>query len=222
MDRVKSAGKVDFSEALRPWLDLRALFRAAEGPSSSAELQGTPIQIDKAEQRQRIVLQVRSLVVQQEIAPRLTPSVSHVLGTLETLASAIPVLPDMASLRLDVIAIDPYELPFHELAARVKETLTVPHSFMASATDVSVAFDCQLDNEHVRHMQIGPMMPAQLNEQFLAFRRENLPEQFLFVSLGTTIARRQPFELASLKDETEEFEAWAEATATEIAAMVRG
>lgn len=221
MDCVKTAGKVDFTDALRPWLDLRALIRASEGPASSAELQGTPIQIDKVEQRQRIVLQVRSLVVQQEALAGVTPSIADVLGTMEKLARAVPIS-DMASLRLDIFSIDPYELPFHELVARVKGKLTVPHPFFVGATDISVAVDCQLGDDLQRHIQIGPMMPAQLNQQFLAFRRDNLPEQFLFVSLGTTIVHSQPFALESLRDRTEEFEAWASETASEIAAVVRG
>jgi hypothetical protein len=219
MIRVKAVLKVDFAEALRPWLDLRELIRAGEA-SEKPELQGPPIVVSRVEQKQRIVLQVRAVSVEQEADPGAEPDTKRMIDSFRRLGAVLP-MPPVASARVEYLALDPYDLPFHELVARVKETLLCVNSLAATATDVSVVTDEQVDEETIRHVQVGPMLPAQLNQQFLVFRREDVPAQFLYVSAARTVTHRTDFSVEALEAQVAECDGWAAATAAEVSAIVR-
>jgi hypothetical protein len=216
---VKAVLKLEFAEAFRPWLDLRGLVRAAQG-TDTGELQGPPIVIARPEKGQRMVLNVRAIAIEQEAPAGTALQTKPALDALEALSATLP-FPDVVVFRVDFLAIDAYELPFHELVAKVKQTLLCSNPFAATATDVSVAMDEQMDAESVRHLQVGPMLPAQMNEQYLMMPREDLPAQFLFVSAARTVRRRTAFSIQELRAEVTEFDDWAAKAAAGVCEIVR-
>jgi hypothetical protein len=217
--RVKVVLRLEFVEAFRPWLDLRNLIRAGQG-TDAGELQGPPIVIAKQEQARRVVLNVRGVVVEQEARAGSDLQPKLALDQLSTLSDPFP-FPDVALLRVDLLAIDPYELPFHELVAKVKQAMLCGNPLTAASTDLSVVMDEQIDADTTRHLQIGPMLPAQLNEQFLMIPRTDLPQQFLFVSTALTVRRRMAFSIEALRAVVAEFEETAAATAAGVSEIVR-
>lgn len=181
MDIVRTFFEVQFSEGLRPWLELRGLLRVA-GENPSAEIQGQPIFVDRAQRKERVVLQVRALGLFQEAVHSVDASLTNPLNLLQQAHSASP-FPGISQLRYDVLAIEPYSLPFHELVALMKRAFLRPTPITEVADDLGLSFD-QHDGNVVKHIQIGPMAPDQLRSAYLVFQREELPPQFLFVSLG--------------------------------------
>jgi hypothetical protein len=88
--------------------------------------------------------------------------------------------------------IEPFALPFHELVARVKAACFQPSDLVAAAADVGLSLDERV-GDATRHRQIGPMEPRQLNENFLQFKRDDLPPAFLFLGMGESRASMRPY-----------------------------
>lgn len=219
MVRVKAFVRIEFAEALRPWLDIRALLRAGQG-SDSGEVQGEAVIINKPDRHQRISLLVRALSVEQETGPGSELTVEPALETIRMMSAAFP-FPDVASVKIEFLAIDPYELPFHELAAQVKRTMLSASPLFAGVTDISVVTDETTGEGIMNHWQIGPMRPAQLNQQYLAFARTDMPEQFLFISVSREEQCRTPLDMGALREEVAACDHWAASVAESIAAAVR-
>jgi hypothetical protein len=157
----------------------------------TAEIQGQPLVVTRDQEKMRFVLQVRALIVELEGPTPLrdiTPALIRILGEIHQ-ASPIPET-DFA--RLDLLFIEPYALPLHELVLKVKTTYFQPMELISSATDVGFSVDEQV-GDTIRHRQIGPMEPAQLNEQYLNFKRDDLPRAFLFLSMGHSSSAVRPF-----------------------------
>jgi hypothetical protein len=195
MDLVKAVLRIDFSEALHPWLDLRRLVRAATG-DQSIEIQGQQMNVDRAGQHQRVVLEVRALTIHQEHQPTLDAGAEAVLAEVVRIHEAFP-LPSIRSMRFDAFFIEAYPLPFHELVARFRESFIQTVPITAAASDIGLLLDYRL-GQVVQHLQLGPMAPAQLQAAFLIWPRDRLPEQFLYVSAGYEEEREMPFDRGDL------------------------
>jgi hypothetical protein len=196
---------LEFAEAFRPWLDLRGILRASSG-NPTAEIQGQPITVDLAEQHRRVVIEVRALTFHQEGQLTLPLSVEAVLRAAAAIDQSLP-LPTMNSLRLDALYIEPFPMPFHDLVARFKEVFARPNAISDTAVDVGMSFDYQ-DGDVRRHIQVGPMLPAQLRTEFLIWPREPIPLQFFFISLGYEIKREMPFDRDALSEILETAAQW--------------
>ena len=216
---VKAALRVDFSEAMHPWIEIRDTIRIAQG-KADVELQGPPIVAVRADRHQRVTLQVRGLAVEQEGRDAGDGAFSRIFETVQQIAAQTR-LPSVAAVRFDQLTIDPFELPFAELVAHLKALLLVPHPLVNRATDVQVATDEQVDDQTMNHIQIGPMRPAQLNADILAIRREKLPDQFVFVMTGRTRRFPAPLSIEDLKTLADPFVQWSRAQTDEILATVR-
>jgi hypothetical protein len=219
VERVKAVANFGFADAIRPWLELRGMLRWAQG-NSEGEIRGQSVVSPNEQARQRITLQVRAFQVEQEPGPNIEASLDRVVDALRSFPD-LSLLPTLATLRFDLQFIDPYGLPFHELVARIKEVLLAPIDLAVAATDIQVVLDEAIDGGATNHHQIGPMTPDQLNTQLLAYRRTDLPAQFLFVGLGRTITNPGAFSLDVIADLGAEFSEWAGGRAESIAALVR-
>lgn len=61
--------------------------------------------------------------------------------------------------------------------------LISPKKFMRGTYDSSVVLDSRVD-DFILHHQSGPMMQKQLSEQYLGFKRANLPKELIFLIIS--------------------------------------
>ena len=101
MNVVKATVALDFAEAFKPWLELRAQIRAMR-ENQGAEIQGQPIQVDRAKQRRPIRVQVRGVRVDGKRFRSGAAAFAEVIGTLKELDEALP-FPDSETIRFDVV-----------------------------------------------------------------------------------------------------------------------
>ena len=221
MDLVTVVLRLEFVEAMRPWLELRDLFRVA-GEQQTAEIQGQPVVVLRQQRKERITLQIRGLVFEQETAKSLVQAVGQSLALVDQLNQVSPI-PRLRFTRLDAMFVEAYQLPFHELLARTKEEFFRPQALVSAATDIGLTLDIA-DGDETNHMQIGPMMPPQLQADFLVFPRDRLPAQFLFISLGRsrTIADGYPYERDVLEIFLKQTTQWQSTESQAIAASIAG
>jgi hypothetical protein len=197
VDFLKSTFRIEFTEAIRPWLDLRGIFRAFSG-NPSLEIQGQPITVDRAEKHHRLILEVRGVTLHQEGRRSLRDSADEAVRTITAIDEVLP-LPIISSVRFDALFIEGYPLPFHDLVARFKGTFIQPSPIGDPAVDIGLSLDYQ-DGDVVRHIQLGPMEPLQLKSTFLIWPSERLPDQFLFISLGYEHKREMRFDRQEVTD----------------------
>lgn len=190
VDLVKSVLRIDFKEAFRPWLDLRSFLRVI-GENPTVELQGQPIVVDRGAKKERIVLEVRGLRIEQEASSSLSDSTSKAISLLKSVNETLG-LPTIASLRYDAMFIEQYPLPFHELVAVFKDRFFRQNPLTETSTDVGLSLD-QHEGDITRHTQIGPMEPEQLQLVYLVWPRQHMPSQFAFLSLGVSQKREFPY-----------------------------
>lgn len=218
MQTVKSIVRVDFAEASRPWLDLRALFRVAQG-KETAEVQSQPLVFLREADRQRVFLQMKALIVECEREAPTLESLMSAISTVRDLEAAVPFA-DATLIRFEVYRIDAFELPLRELTARIKDHFIKPTPFLPAATDLQVVLEETDPDGMTSHLQIGPMEPEQLNGQVLAYARTGLPDQFLFLGLAQTHASHGKIDATALEEMASRFTMWAEKTSSDVAAFV--
>jgi hypothetical protein len=214
MDLVKTILRLDLAEPLSPWLELRALFRMA-GEDASAELQGQPVIVARQQKRQRVIIQVRSVSLEDEGARNIDEALTRTAEFTRDVNSASE-LPELRSFRFDAMFIEPFSLPFHELVARMKLQFFRAQELVDSATDIEMSLDFREDT-YSKHLQLGPMMPGQLQETYLAFPRERLPAQFLFVSLARSRTAPLTFDQVEMEEFLNQTAPWQVQTARTIA-----
>jgi hypothetical protein len=216
---VKASIRLEFSEALQPWLELRALLRSAEG-NDTRELQNQPFIVLREPERQRVTFTVRAASVECEADLPLREMLRSAVTTVDAMNAAVP-FPALATLRVDTILLDGFELPFHELNARMKERFLRPSRLSTAATDLQVTVDESVGDGVTNHIQVGPMDPAQLNRMILAFARQKLPDPFLFMALSRTWAPGPEYGVETVNGLLSEYATWVEATSNELAQFVR-
>ncbi len=145
MDVVKVSAVLGFAEATRPWLDLRTVFRWAQS-NEAAEIQGQAVTFLDEAKRQRVNIQVRALSVEQEGNAGTDAGMDGVVAKFQTFPDT-SLLGPLATVRFDMAQIEPIELPFHELNARIKESFYAPTPLTAAATDVQIVLDEAIDEE---------------------------------------------------------------------------
>jgi hypothetical protein len=213
VDLVKTVMRLDFVEALRPWLELRGLFRVA-GEDPNAEIQGSALSVMRQSKKQRLTMNVRGVVFEHESANSLESAITESLDLARELNDASP-LPRVGHLRFDAIFIESFPLPFHELVAQTKKYFFHANDIVNAATDIGVTLDTN-DGELTRHRQIGPMLPEQLQTQFLAFPKEKLPSQFLFMGLAHSRTVEKPYDAADLRNFLNQAAEWQMSNAQEF------
>lgn len=181
MDIVKTTLALQFSEAFRPWLDLRSVIRLLS-ENQTAEIQGQPVVVTRGKKQERITFQARGISLEQEAVKSVGSDYATSLVLLNQIDNVFG-LPAISQVRHDVIAIEPFPVPFYELVTLLKRLYIQPSPIFASADDIGLSFD-EHQGDTVKHVQIGPMIPEQLRSTYLAFSNDKLPDQFVFISLG--------------------------------------
>jgi hypothetical protein len=172
---------LEFAEALRPWLEVRGLFRVASG-DETAELKGETTYFDNEDKRQRIGFQMRGFSFEQE-GPKTIESV--VQGALLAFAELndVSTFPAIERVRINSIYIKPFETSYREVCRILQRTYFEDSALIERATDFSVTIE-QDEGHLIKSIQIEPMGPQQLQETFLRWERDPIPEQFLFMGIG--------------------------------------
>jgi len=219
VDLIKTVVGLEFSEPTHPWLEMREIMRVAGG-NPKVELRADPLVLDQPEKRQRLVLAVRSLMLEQQLPASADQSVAQALEVIGRLNDASK-FPPMEQMRHDSVFIEPYPLPFHELVVFLKERFLRSNAIVDSATDIGLVFD-EHEGGIVKHMQIGPMEAEQLRREYLQWPEEGIPDTFLFIGLGYVFKRGAPYEVASLREFLQSALAWQVSRAEAIVSSLRG
>lgn len=180
MELTKAVLGLRFSEAFNAWLEMRNTVRTL-GENPSAEIEGAPMIMDVKDKRQRVVLHIRGLDFIQEGVNSLEDSIRVAVDKLVKLNNASK-LPDINQIWYESVLIEPYALPFHELLLLMKDRLLQPNVVVDPSTDIGLIFD-QTEGDVLKHFQTGPMRKKQLVEIYLAYGRDKLPDNFIFLSL---------------------------------------
>jgi len=219
VDLIKTVVRLEFSEPTRPWLEMREILRVAGG-NPTVELQASPMVLDQPEKRQRLVLAVRTLVLEQELPASADQSLDQALEMIRRLNDASN-LPSVKQIRHDSVFIEPYPLPLHELVVFLKERFLRSNPTVESATDIGLTFD-QHEDEVVKRMQIGPMDAEQLRQEVLRWPEEGIPDTFLFLGLAYESNREAPYTLEALREFMENAITWQASQVEAILSSLRG
>lgn len=208
MNLVKSVLRVNFGEATGPWVALRALLRAATS-DPKLEMQAAPLILERKDERMRIVLEVRGVALEHETDGPLAKAVVAARSMMVQLNEA-SAFPDLRSVRYDVIFIEPFARPFHELVEHMKGKFLKQTRIADMSSDIGLVFD-QQDNDLLKHTNIGPMDRAQLTSQFLKWAKEGeIPDTFVFLNFGYALTQKVPFSEEALGSFLNEAAEWQE------------
>ncbi len=180
MELVKTILRLRFSEAISPWLEMRSIIRGV-GENPSAEIAGAPLVMELKDKKQRVVLQVKAFEFIQEGMKSIEDSIDIAVDKLVKSNSASK-LPNIDQVSYESIFIEPYAVPFHELLLLMKNRFLRPIALVDSTTDVGLMFD-QIEDDVFKHYQIGPMVKEQLLKMYLHYGRDQVPDNFVFLSL---------------------------------------
>ena len=181
VELVRTVIRLEFAEALRPWQEVRGLFRVASG-NESAELKGETTHFENEENRQRIGFQMRGFSFEQEGDKTIEVVVHNALQAFSELNN-VSTFPTLVRVRIDSIYIEPFELSFREFCLHFRRTFLKDTELIGGATDLGLTID--QDEGHVsRHVQLGPMELGQLQTTYLRWEKDSIPDRFLFMGLG--------------------------------------
>ena len=218
VDLVKTTVRLGFAEALRPWLEVRQLFRVASG-NENVELQGESTYVEREQEKQRFRFQTRALSFEQEGDLTGETVIQTALEKFADFNSVSP-LPTLERVRIDSLFIEPFELPFQELRSLIGQTYLQPNSLAEQATDIAVILE-QEQGHVAKFMEVGPMEPKQLQETYLHWQKDSIPEQFVFIGLGYQWNVEMEFNIQELHDVLVEAQAWQESTVQLILSDIR-
>lgn len=193
---VRDALSIHFAEATRPWLELRDLLRVATS-QPTAEMQASPLVLDRADDKMRIILSIRAVGVERETGAPLAQAIKDVRSIIVELDRASP-FPPIDAIRYDVVAIEPFDMPFHELVTLMKGYYLKPTRIAEGSSDIALVFD-QREDGLLKHLSIGPMDKAQLTTDVLKWPRENLPETFIYINVAYESTDQMGFAEDALK-----------------------
>ena len=180
MELVKSTVVLQFSEAINPWVEMRSIIRNV-GETPSAEIEGSPVIIDLKNKKQRVVLHIRSFEFTQEEIDSIEDSINGAVDKLIK-SNSSSKLPQIKQLSYESSFIEPYAVPFHELLILMKKRFLQPSALVDPTTDIGLIFD-QIEGDVFKHYQIGPMGKEQLLKMYLHYKRDQVPDNFVFLSL---------------------------------------
>ena len=181
VELVRTVIRLEFAEALRPWLEVRGLFRVASG-DETVELKGETTHFENEENRQRIGFQMRGFSFEQEGNRTNDLVAQNALQTFSKL-NGVSRFPMLERVRIDTMFIESYELSIRELCSMFRRTFLQESALVQQATDLGVTID-QEEGHVSRHIQLGPMESEQLQASFLRWERDSIPDRFLFMGLG--------------------------------------
>ena len=209
-DLARTTIQLEFAEALRPWLEVRDLFRIASG-DEGIELQGEATYVERQQNKQRVGFHVRALSFEEEGGGTGEAAIENALRTFSEL-NARSRLPELQRVGMNAVLIEPYDLTFAELRSLVRQAYFQPTTLAEQATDIGVTFE--QDEGHVReYIRLGPMEPSQLQESYLHFPKDSIPEVFAFIGLGYQWNVEMEFSTQELQEVLDGARVWQESTA---------
>src|SRR6266487_2104156 len=179
MRQVKSVFAIQFDTAMNAWLEMRSLLRVASA-SPDAEIQAAPLVIDRAEEKKRIVVQVRAIAFEHEFPATADMALSEIRSLMVEFGEIVS-LPQIRSIKHDFIFIEPFSIPFHELVSLIKLRFLVATRATAAASDVAIFLDTR-DDEGMKSIHLGPMDRVQLQGEVLRWPADDLPDTFAFMN----------------------------------------
>lgn len=205
MELVRTILRLQLSEAFNSWVEMRSIIReAAESPS--AEIQGAAIVIDVKDKKQRIVLHVKAIELEQEGVSSVEDGMAVELEKVAKV-NDVSKLPEVSQVWHEAIFIEPYALPFHEILILIKNRFLKESELVDVSTDVGLVLD-QVEGDVTKHFQVGPMAREQLISMFLKWPKDDLPDNFVFVSVKYQQDKAFVFEREYLKKFLEEASEW--------------
>jgi hypothetical protein len=209
MELVKAVLRLSLSAAFNPWVEIRGIIRELGG-EPKAEIEGPPVIMDLKEKekgkRRRVVLHVKAIEFQEEGVISLEENTAAALDKMAQ-GNKVSKFPDVKRVWHEVIYIEPYALPFHELLILVKNRFIKASELASASTDVGIIFD-QAEGDILKHYQFGPMAKEQLLSMFLNWPRDDLPDNFVFLGLRYEQNRAFTFEREYLKRFLEAANEW--------------
>lgn len=181
VELVRTVIRLEFAEPLQPWLEVRGLFRVASG-NENVELKGESTYFENEENWQRIGFQMRGFSFEQEGDRTNEMVLQNALQAFSEL-NDVSSFPTIEKVRVDSMYIDPYGLSFRELCSDFQRAYLQNTALIEHATDLGLTFE-QDEGHVIRHVQLGPMEPKELQTNFLRWERESTPDLFLFMGLG--------------------------------------
>lgn len=206
---VKTIIRLEFEEALRPWLEARDLFRVASA-DENFELKGEPHYFEHEDRKQRVGFNMREVSFEQEGNATSEAAIRNALDTFSKL-HAVSHLPVAQKVEMNSAYVEPSELSFDELRTLIREAYLQPTELARLATDIGVRLE--IDEGHrVKNVELGPMAPRQLQEKYLCWSLDDLPGNFLFLGLSSSWNVETYFSPQELQSVLEEAQAWQEST----------
>jgi hypothetical protein len=219
MELVKTILYLSLSEAFNPWLQVRSMIREL-GENPSAEIQGPPLIIDKKEKKERLVLHMKAVELEQEGVGLIEENTEIALNKI-TKVNEVSKIAEVKSVWHEARYIEPFDLPFHEILICIKDRFLRASELVDVSTDVGIVFD-QAEGDVVKHYEFGPMAKEQLQSIFLSWPRDDLPENFVFLSLKYEQTKAFAFEREYIKRFLEAANKWEAKQAPRVFDYIRG
>ncbi|MEP6637407.1 MAG: hypothetical protein ABJB97_11835 [Acidobacteriota bacterium] len=159
-------------------------------------MQAAPMVIDRPADKTRIVVTIRSIIVDKESGSDLEQAAKDAQAQAVLLHEVVQ-FPSLSSLRYETTLIEPFDLPFHELVALLKDHYLKPTRNAKVSTDLGLVFD-QRDGHFLRRVNLGPMDKTQLNTEVLKWPLEDAPDTFAFVNLAYQDTEERDFSEGAL------------------------
>ena len=219
VELVKSALRLDFVNAQKPWSEMRDIIRVVSG-DQNAQVQAAPIVVDREKDHTRITIQVRALSLeleQRSTSKNATEAIVKILSDLHQSSE----LPDISKVLYEQTLIEPIDLTFHELVSALKRIYLQQSRIVDQASDIGLSLDRLMPDGVLQHIQIGPMDAQQLTTQWLRWKRESTPDTFVYIRVASELAKEDPFRLLSVQSFLEASATWQIAEADAVAEQIR-
>ncbi len=166
------------------------VFKALGGRGRQPELEEAEVTIRTIQDRTNIYWTREGFSILCEKVSSLDSCTDKIMDFVARSNKAVPIN------QMKVIEFTTYwimeanEYGFSELEKRYRKAMLItPTAVDGTIIDCSAIFDIQLNTNNILHHQSGAMRLQQLEEDFVFFKPEELPERFLF--LEAQVARRE-------------------------------
>lgn len=196
MENVKTVLRLDLKSAFNSWVELRNVMRKLS-EKTDLDIQGGTIVMDVVEKKQRAELLVGSVILHQE-GNRSLEQISDILTKKVEDINSVSPIPVIGKFICETEFIEPKNLPFYEILSLLKNRFLKNNSIANSATDIALIFD-EVDGKIVKHLQFGPMDKTQLTNQYIIWKIDKLPENFIFAICSYSLTNETNYSSEILK-----------------------
>lgn len=186
MDLIQLRIRIDFDEKnTHIHTPARKVFTAfgARVPAQHPIEPGTQIKINDL--KAQINWNYERCLITLERTEKIDNGIDSMVSFLSTIDSVVPIV-KIKSFELGCKWI--YPAPKHSFASLNElymQRVLSRADYLQGTYDTGIILDIKIDDWVVHH-ESGPMEPKQLLEQFLRFKRDNLPKAFIFLRVDGT------------------------------------